>query len=421
MLIRYSIRFLLRTQTAGKPPADETAGLRMRVYIYGVGAVDFAVGVGVLPSDWDKDAGRARTNKEANRAIDEYTAVAKEIFNRFELLEKRIPTRDEFKALFLELSGRTPTADADERSRTDALFEEYISTVSVQNSWTLSTLRKVKTVRRHFLASRPPRYINELTEEDLQRFVSRLLRKGMRNTTVAKDYAFVRWFLSWASKKGYYTGNVHQTFKPRLKGTDGNAKEIIYLTLSEMERLRACEIPASKTYLEQTRDVFLFCCYTSLRYSDVAALTVEDVKEGYIQVVTQKTSDGLKIELNRHAQAIIDKYRGKRFRGSLALPVISNQKMNDYLKELGQMAGLDEPTRIVYFKGDKRFDEYHPKWELLTTHCARRTFVVTALQLGIPVEVIIRWTGHSSYEAMKPYVAIVDDLKKREMNKFNLL
>ena len=145
------------------------------------------------------------------------------------------------------------------------------------------------------------------------------------------------------------------------------------------------------------------------------------MKEGYIQVVTQKTSDGLKIELNRHAQAIIDKYRGKRFRGSLALPVISNQKMNDYLKELGQMAGLDEPTRIVYFKGDKRFDEYHPKWELLTTHCARRTFVVTALQLGIPVEVIIRWTGHSSYEAMKPYVAIVDDLKKREMNKFNLL
>ena len=95
--------------------------------------------------------------------------------------------------------------------------------------------------------------------------------------------------------------------------------------------------------------------------------------------------------------------------------------MNDYLKELGQMAGLDEPTRIVYFKGDRRIDEYYPKWQLLTTHCARRTFVVTALQLGIPVEVIIRWTGHASYEAMKPYVAIVDDLKKKEMNKFNLL
>lgn len=137
--------------------------------------------------------------------------------------------------------------------------------------------------------------------------------------------------------------------------------------------------------------------------------------------MTQKTSDGLKIELNRHAQAIIDKYHGKRFRGDRALPVISNQKMNDYLKELGRMAGIDTPTRVVYFRGEQRFDEYHPKWELLTTHCARRTFVVTALQLGIPVEVIIRWTGHSSYEAMKPYVAIVDDLKKKEMDKFNAL
>lgn len=415
MLIRYSIRFLLRPN----PAADGRVGLRMRVHIFGVGSVDFETGIAVDPSDWDKDARRARTDETANRAIDEYTAVAKEVFNRYEYIEKRTPTQAEFKALFLELSGRTRPS-TDEKTIAD-LYEEYIRTVSVQNSWTPSTLKKIQTVGRHLLASRPPRYINDLTEDHLQQFVSRLLRRGMRNTTVAKDYAFVRWFLSWAAKKGYYTGNAHQTFKPRLKGTDGNSKEIIYLTLSELERLRACEIPSGKKYLEQTRDVFLFCCYTSLRYSDVAALKVEDVKEGYITVVTQKTSDGLKIELNRHAQAIIDKYHGKRFRGNLTLPVISNQKMNDYLKELGQMAGLDEPTRIVYFKGDRRIDEYYPKWQLLTTHCARRTFVVTALQLGIPVEVIIRWTGHASYEAMKPYVAIVDDLKKKEMNKFNLL
>ena len=415
MLIRYSIRFLLRP----KPAADGRVGLRMRVHIFGVGSVDFETGIAVDPSDWDKDARRARTDETANRAIDEYTAVVKEVFNRYEYIEKRTPTQAEFKALFFELSGRTRPS-TDEKTIAD-LYEEYIRTVSVQNSWTPSTLKKIQTVGRHLLASRPPRYINDLTEDHLQQFVSRLLRRGMRNMTVAKDYAFVRWFLSWAAKKGYYTGNAHQTFKPRLKGTDGNSKEIIYLTLSELERLRACEIPASKTHLEQTRDVFLFCCYTSLRYSDVAALKVEDVKEGYITVVTQKTSDGLKIELNRHAQAIIDKYHGKRFRGDRALPVISNQKMNDYLKELGRMAGIDAPTQVVYFRGEQRFDEYHPKWELLTTHCARRTFVVTALQLGIPVEVIIRWTGHSSYEAMKPYVAIVDDLKKKEMDKFNAL
>ena len=291
MLIRYSIRFLLRSKQAAD---SDKVSLRMRVHIFGVGPVDVETGITVNPSDWDKDARRAHTDETANRAIDEYTAVVKEVFNRYEYIEKRTPTQAEFKTLFLELSGRARPATEEAPCIAD-LYEEYIRTVSVQNSWTPSTLKKIQTVGRHLLASRPPRYINDLTEDHLQQFVSRLLRRGMRNTTVAKDYAFVRWFLSWAAKKGYYAGNVHQTFKPRLKGTDGNSKEIIYLTLSELERLRACEIPAGKKYLEQTRDVFLFCCYTSLRYSDVAALKVEDVKEGYITVVTQKTSDGLKI------------------------------------------------------------------------------------------------------------------------------
>ena len=95
--------------------------------------------------------------------------------------------------------------------------------------------------------------------------------------------------------------------------------------------------------------------------------------------------------------------------------------MNEHLKRLGQVAKLEEPTRVVYFKGNVRHEEVYPKWSLLTTHCGRRTFVVTALQLGIPVEVIMRWTGHSSFEAMKPYAKIVDELKEKSMSRFDKL
>ena len=59
-----------------------------------------------------------------------------------------------------------------------------------------------------------------------------------------------------------------------------------------------------------------------------------------------------------------------------------------------------------------------PKWKAVTTHCARRTFVVNSLRLGIPAEVIMKWTGHSDFTAMKPYVAIVDELKKENMAKY---
>ncbi|MEG2791861.1 MAG: phage integrase SAM-like domain-containing protein, partial [Odoribacter sp.] len=358
---------------------------------------------------------------DINRTIDEYKSLMNEVFARYELLEKRIPTSNEVRELFNDMSGRKSIFE-NEIIMVEKAFDEYISTIGEQNNWSESTYKKNRTIKKHFLESNSVNIsFPEINEESIQRFINHLTKKNLRNTTIAKDYSFVRWFLGWAYNKGYYTGNVHKTFKPRLKGVDGNSKEIIYLSLSELEKIRKCNIPAIKKYLVHTRDVFLFCCYTSLRYSDVATLRHADVKDGFIQIVTQKTTDGLKIELNKYAQGIIDKYKDKYFKNGLILPVVSNQKMNEYLKELGQLAELNDLTRIVYYQGSKRFDEYYPKWQLLTTHCARRTFVVTALQLGIPVEVIIRWTGHSDYDAMKPYVAIVDELKKKEMDKFNSL
>ena len=127
----------------------------------------------------------------------------------------------------------------------------------------------------------------------------------------------------------------------------------------------------------------------------------------------------MRIELNDHAKAILDKYKDDDIKDGLALPVISNVKMNARLKILGQVCGIDEPIRIVYFQGNERIEQVMPKWALLTTHCGRRTFVVTALQLGIPSEVIMKWTGHSDMKAMKPYMAIVDELKERAMSRFN--
>lgn len=223
------------------------------------------------------------------------------------------------------------------------------------------------------------------------------------------------------AQKGYYNGDVQDTFKPKLKGTDGNSKEIIYLTQDEIKTLENHVFLPTQAALERVRDIFLFCCFTGLRYSDVAKLKRSDIKDGFIEVVTKKTVDGLRIELNKHSQAIIDKYKDMKFPQDLALPVISNVKMNAHLKILGQVCGIDEPTRIVYFQGGIRHEQVFPKWALLTTHCGRRTFVVTALQLGIPSEVIMKWTGHNDFSAMKPYVKIVDELKAKAMSRFDNL
>ena len=228
---------------------------------------------------------------------------------------------------------------------------------------------------------------------------------------------FFKRFLKWCIKKGYVTNISLENFKPKLKNIQ---KKIIFLTKSELDKLRFYQIPSQKKkYLERVRDIFLFQCFTGLRYSDVVNLKRTDIKDKYIEITTVKTIDNLIIELNVHSEEIINKYRNNL--DEKVFPTIINQKANEYLKELAKMVGIDEPVRVSYYRGNERIDEIYPKYALLGTHAGRRTFICNALSLGIPPQVVMKWTGHSDYKAMKPYIDIADEIKISAMEKFNLL
>ena len=77
--------------------------------------------------------------------------------------------------------------------------------------------------------------------------------------------------------------------------------------------------------------------------------------------------------------------------------------------------------RITTYKGNERIDEIAEKWELIGTHTGRRTFIIHALSRGIPPSVVMKWTGHSDYKSMKPYIDIVDEIKASEMTKMNFM
>lgn len=313
MYIKRRVKFLLHTRKKGDSENGKNLAIRMRITYAGNVPIDFPTGHSIDAKDWDSENERAadgiitksgRADVDINKTIDEYRLFANELFARYELLEKRVPSTDEVKDLFNDMIGRKLIFKEQEVTIKKA-FEEYIETVGKQNNWSESSYKKNKTVKKHFLGVTETMPFSQITVETLQSFIQTLLKHGMRNTTAQKDYQFVRWFLGWARRKGYYNGNADETFRPRLKGTDGNQKEIIYLTIEELNQIIACEIPEQKNYLSQVRDVFLFCCFTSLRYSDVKALRKADIINGNsIRVVTQKTTDGLIIELNDRAQTI---------------------------------------------------------------------------------------------------------------------
>lgn len=144
------------------------------------------------------------------------------------------------------------------------------------------------------------------------------------------------------------------------------------------------------------------------------------MKSDHIEITTVKTADSLTIELNKYSKAILDKYKDIHFENYMALPVISNQKMNDYLKELGELAEINEPVRETYYKEMNVLMKSHPN-TLCSVPMQEEGHSSAMRWLGIPAQVVMKWTGHSDYKAMKPYIDIADDIKANAMNKFNQL
>ena len=430
MNIKRNIIFTLESRKKDGVLITENVPIRMRVN-FASKRIEFTTGYRIDSAKWDAAKQRVKngcSNKlkqsasEINASLLEYYTEIQSIFKRFEV-EDVMPTPEQIKEVFNAL--RKPVSE-EPKPKKEALpcdffqvFDDFVEDCGRQNNWTDSTFEKFAAVKNHLTNFREGLTFEFFDERGLNDYVGYLRDvKEMRNTTIGKQLSFLKWFLRWAFKKGVHQNNAYDSYKPKLKSTQ---KKIIFLTWDELNRLREFKIPSNKQALERVRDVFLFQCFTGLRYSDVFNLRRSDIKGDHIEVTTVKTSDSLIIELNNHSKAILDKYKDVVFENDKVLPVITNQKMNDYLKELAEMAGIDEPVRQTYYKGNERIDDVTPKYALLGTHAGRRTFICNALALGIPPQVVMKWTGHSDYKAMKPYIDIADDIKANAMSKFNQL
>ena len=428
MNIKRNIIFTLESRKKDGVLIVENVPIRMRVN-FASKRIEFTTGYRIDAAKWDSDKQRVRngcTNKlkqsasEINASLLGYYTEILEIFKKFEV-EEVMPTPEQIKEAFNAL--HKPIEEVKPRKSTPnafyKVFDEFVRDCGRQNDWTDSTYEKFAAVKNHLMNFRDGLTFDFFDEKGLNDYVTYLRDvKEMRNSTIGKQLSFLKWFLRWAFKKGLHQNNAYDSYKPKLKSTQ---KKIIFLTWEELNKLREFEIPAAKQALDRVRDVFLFQCFTGLRYSDVFNLRRSDIKGDHIEVTTVKTSDSLIIELNKHSKAILDKYKDVAFEDDKVLPVITNQKMNDYLKELAELAGIDEPVRQTYYRGNERIDEVTPKYALLGTHAGRRTFICNALALGIPPQVVMKWTGHSDYKAMKPYIDIADDIKANAMSKFNQL
>ncbi|MBS2100842.1 integrase catalytic domain-containing protein [Carboxylicivirga linearis] len=378
--------------------------------------ITLSTGYRIDTNAWDESGqvvkqGFFNKQKEPYNIINSNLALQKSFLDNFSLrhqLEKTEIDLENLKIEFAEQFARKKHVLHQEPIKEHTFFElweRFQIERGKQNNWTDATYTKFKSLGKHLVKFDKNLHLDRLHSDKLMDIVEYLLLKAkMKNRTIKKQLGYLKWFLNWAVEMGYTSNIAYKSFNPKLKTADN---QVVYLTKEELDKLRNYKIPASKSYLDRVRDVFLFCCYTSLRYSDAKQLKTYDIVNGKISVITVKTVDNLGIKLNDKAKSIIDKYKTAPFKDHKALPVISNQKMNDYLKDLCEFAGIDTPTKIVEFIGNKRIENTYPKYSLVGTHTGRRTFICNALLNGMPAHAVMKITGHSDYKAMQPYIDIV--------------
>ncbi|GAC1314656.1 MAG: site-specific integrase [Mucilaginibacter sp.] len=286
-------------------------------------------------------------------------------------------------------------------------FEEYIE--SAKGKRKESTISRYSTCLNHLINFRREKKY-DLTFERInstfyKQFVSYLTNEcNNLNNTTGNYMKMVKSFMNFATDMGYNkSGNDFKKFK--VFKEDG---ELIYLSEAELLKIYHLELPSER--LRVVRDNFCFACFTGLRYSDITKLMPENIKDDYIEIKTEKTREFLRIPLNVYSKELLNRNGGR-------LPkLFSNQKTNDYLKELGELAELTESIQIIKYRGVEKVEFLESKYKFLCTHTARRTFVTLSLEKGMRPETVMSITGHKDYKTFKKYIKLTDKVKLVEMN-----
>ncbi len=182
--------------------------------------------------------------------------------------------------------------------------------------------------------------------------------------------------------------------------------EAIYLSEGELEELFNLDLGEDKN-LEGVRDLFLVGCWTGLRFSDFTNIQAKDIQGEMIHIRTQKTGAAVVIPIHWMVQRIMGRYMD---RGNNLPPSISNVKMNKQLKELGKkMESLRREVEITYTKAGKQITTRRPRYEMLTTHTARRSFATNMYKAGVPTITIMRITGHKTEGNFLRYIKVTPD------------
>lgn len=402
-----------------KEPTSKEPTLIYLFYCFNKQRLKYSTGEKIKPKFWNEEKQRARETS----AFSTYASLN----NTLDNLARDV--KDAHRDLVISKTPPTPLKlkDALDRSQFKEEYGQSTSFLKFVNDLTNESIRKAGTVKQwKQTLNRLIEFKNDTqTEIDFDtinmefynKFINYLYNKGYTKVSVNKNQQKIITKLDYSKNtiggfikniKIFMNEAVDRNLTKNLEYRNRKFKVMeeqvdkIYLSQKELLTIYNLKLKTEYKSLEKVRDIFIIACYTGLRFSDLIQVKPENIiSDGtQIKIKTEKTGELVIIPLHTMAKEIIKKYNG-----SLP-PAISNQPMNRYLKEIAELAELNETINISITRGGKTEHETYKKSDLVTTHTARRSFATNAYLMDVPTVSIMKITGHKTEKSFMRYIRI---------------
>jgi len=383
-----------------KQPNIKEATLIYLFYRFSNQTLKHSTGIKIQPKFWNPENQRARQSrlfKEGDSINETLETLSTTVRNAHRDLinAKRSPTPQNLKqelnkALFKEEFAQKQGF----LKFIEDLTEQSTRMMNTKKQWK-QTLRKLVEFKR---ATQREVDFDTIDLDFYNSFVHFLTKEGYTKNSIGGFIKNVKIFMNEAVDRKLTKNLEYRNRKFRVLE---EKVDKIYLSQEELKSMYLLDLE-SKHRLEKVRDLFIIACYTGLRFSDLIQIRTENLinNGSQIKVRTEKTSETVIIPIHKYVKEILNKYNG-------ILPTsISNQKMNEYLKEIAELAKINDSVKIAITRGGKTDNTVNKKFELVTTHTARRSFATNAYLMDIPSISIMKITGHRTEKSFMKYIRI---------------
>ncbi len=360
------------------------------------------------PNDLNGRTKRAENHRSIKKQLDRYSSFFTEIVNRYKNINEDL-TLEIIRQRFNEEFKKIKSKDDFFRIYDEFIVEKEndFSGNAISNS-TLKRYKCNKTLLEDFQTKTKHKLSLGKFDENIYNLFLKFCVEEREHSvnTVHRNVGLLKTFLLWSLNKKYSFNNSFVNFKkpPKFRTDE------IALNIEQVEEIYAHDFSKNKKY-ERVRDLFVFGCVTGMRFGNYSTISKNDVQGEFIRVIDLKSkSKNLSIPLNNISKSILEKYEYQ-------LPSISNQKMNEYIKEVFEELRFTDEIKKTMKYGDQLVEKNTEFYKRISSHTARRSFITIMKNKRVPDKVIMSYTGHTSLEVFNAYYRPSEDDKVSYMNE----